>query len=110
MGISKIRDYGLYKGVPIRRDYSVCGRQVYIGNGQNCGMFWFSTVGEAKAFIDTFHDKIQVDQKGLGLIPEELCERCQCHYSSFSREYKKYKPFVCKEFKERLIRRATSSE
>ena len=110
MGISKIRHYKPYKGVPISRDYNVRGKQIYIGNGQNCGTFWFASVEEAKRFIDAYHDKIDPEKHGLGLIPKELCERCQCHYSAFTKEYKKYKPFVCQKFKEELIRNALSND
>ena len=96
MGIARIRNYKPYRDIPISRDYNVCGKRVYIGSGQNCGTFWFNSVDEAKAFIDAYYDRIKADQRGSGLIPEELCERCQCHYSSFSNEYGKYRPFACR--------------
>ena len=106
-----VRYYGTYKGVPIFRDYNVADdRQVYIGNGQGCDTFWFRSVKEAKKFIDKYRDKLKCDENGrepgLGLIPRELCERCQCHYSAFTEEFKKFKPHVCEELKEKLIREA----
>lgn len=77
MGISKIRDYGMYKGVPIARDYNVYGDQVFLGLGENCGTFWFKNVKEARRFIDHYEERIIPDAHGLGLIPEEMCEECR---------------------------------
>ena len=95
-----------YKGIPINRDHGVLGEQVYIGNGQNCGTFWFASVGEVKKFIDAY--RIHPDKHGLGLIPEDLCKHCQCHYSAFTEEYRKYQPFACRGYKKRLVRKALS--
>ena len=109
MGIGKIRDYGVYKGVPISRDYSVGDeRQVYIGNGQGCSTFWFKSVDEARKFIDHYENQIIIDRAEhvKGLIPESLCKQCQNHYSAFSEEYKKYPPHACKMVKEELIKEA----
>ncbi len=109
MGISKIRDYGAYKGVLISWDYSIGDeRQVYIGNGQGCHTFWFRDVDEARKFIDYYEDRIFVDkvEHVRGLIPESLCNQCQNRYSAFSKEYKKYPPHACKELKEELIKKA----
>ena len=110
MGISKIRDYKPYKGVPISRNFSVAGEeQVYLGYGINCGTFWFRTVKEARKFIDKYRDKINPEKHGLGLIPEELCKKCQHHYSFGTKEWEMYPPHACKEFKERLKRAALES-
>ncbi|WP_202320375.1 hypothetical protein [Archaeoglobus neptunius] len=106
MGISKIRNYKPHRGVPISRDLSAYGKQVYLGNGQGCDTFWFGNIEEARKFIDAFYDRIDVHKKGLGLILEELCRRCQNHYSPHSKEYRKYKPFACRKFKEELTTKA----
>ncbi|MHA1723104.1 MAG: hypothetical protein ACTSXW_08515 [Candidatus Baldrarchaeia archaeon] len=105
----KIKFYGEYKGVPIYRDFNIVdGEQVYIGNGQGCHTFYFKTVEEAKKFIDHFEEQLKKGVDYLGgrvgqvLIPIELCLECQCYYSYGTKEYKKYRPHNCKEFKEQL--------
>ena len=94
MGISKIIDYGEYKGIPIARDCNVFGEQVFIGYGEGCHTFWFSSVKDAKKFIDKYIDKINPTALGLGLIPQSLCEKCG------KNEY------ACKSLKEKLKREA----
>lgn len=95
-----------YKGVRIFKDTNVFGRNVYIGNGQNCGTFWFSTVEEARKFIDYYEKRIKPNEPHLGLIPDEMCNRCQNRYSRFSKEYEKFPPFACSEHKEKMIAKA----
>jgi len=100
--IDHIREYKPYRGIPIARDFNVADEQhVFIGNGIGCHTFWFRDVKDAKKFIDKYYSQIRdVDLKSL--IPKSVCEKCQCHYSSFSKEYKKYIPYNCKKWKEML--------
>jgi len=107
MGISKIRLYGEYKGIPIFRDYNVVDEeQVYIGNGQGCDTFWFKSVRDAKRFIDKYRDKMKPNAFGLGLIPRSLCMKCRSHYPFGTEEWKRYPDNVCEELKNRLKREA----
>lgn len=98
----KIKNYNSYKGVPIFRDLDIVdGEQVYIGNGQGCGTFWFSSVPEAKGFIDRYRDKMVVTDLGsvTGLIPSEICEGCKGHYSYSSKEWQKATENNCRDHK-----------
>ena len=99
-----IRMYKPYKGVSILRDTNVVGEQVYIGNGQGCGTFWFKNARDAKKFIDAYRDKMEVTNYGAvwGLIPKELCENCKGHYSYGTPEWKKAKDWNCFKFKEQM--------
>jgi hypothetical protein len=100
-----IRDYGNYKGVPIFRDCNVVdGEQVYIGNGQGCRTFWFSSVPEAKRFIDKLRDRIVITDSGgvTGLIHDEICKACKGHYSWGSPEWEKALRDNCRDYKEKL--------
>jgi hypothetical protein len=100
-----IRDYGDYNGVPIFRDKNVLDdEQVYIGNGQGCSTFWFSTVPEAKRFIDAYKERIVLTkiQRVTGLIPPELCQECKCHYSYGSPEWHKATRDNCEDYKNEL--------
>lgn len=99
-------DFKEYKGFRIFKDTNVIGRNVYIGNGQNCGTFWFRTVKEAREFIDYYERQIMPNEPHLGLIPDEMCNRCQNRYSYFSKEYEKFPPFACSAYKEKLIANA----
>ena len=106
MGVSKIREYKPYKGVPIARDYSVHGEQVFIGNGQGCGTIWFWDVKDARRFIDFYEDELK-RSRDFRIIPSELCKDCKCHYSYGTPEWKKAKrEFNCREYKEELKRKA----
>ena len=100
----KIREYKKYKGVPIFLDYNVVdGEQVYIGNGQGCGTFWFKNIEKAKKFIDEFRDKMDIDYLGgVSLIPGKLCKKCKNYYSVGTKEREKAKDYVCGEYKEEL--------
>ena len=100
-----IRIYKPYKEVPIFRDLNVVdGEQVYIGNGQNCGTFWFKNIWGARKFIDIYRDRITLTSIGgvRGLIPKELCENCKGHYSYGTPEWKKAKYRNCTEFKKHM--------
>lgn len=100
-----IRDWGAHEGVPISQDYNVAdGEQVYIGNGQGCGTFWFRDTQEAKRFIDAYRERIKVTDLGCvtGLIPKALCEGCRGHYSHGTPKWKRAKDWNCHGFKEQL--------
>ena len=101
----RIKIYKEYKGVMIFQDYNVADdEQVYIGNGQGCGTFWFRDIKEAKKFIDKYRDKMKIWDTGVirGLIPEKLCRNCKCHYSYQTPKWYKAKERNCQEFKEQL--------
>ncbi len=83
-------------GNDIHKDTNVYGENVYIGNGQGCGTFWFKSVEHARKYLDRF---------GMPKIPKVLCEKCSCHYSYGTREYKKYPEYNCNEFIEFQKRR-----
>ncbi len=102
-----IRSYGTHRLVPIYQDYNVAdGLQVYIGNGQGCGTFWFGDVEEAKRFIDAYRNRIELTNLSSvgGLIPKELCEGCKGHYSYGTPAWKRAKDWNCREFKEQMKR------
>lgn len=80
----------------ISRDNDVLGDQVYFDNGQGCGTIWFKSVPEARKFIAK-HGRIGGYHSGL-------CVKCQCHYSIRDREHKKFKPWICNEWAEKLKR------
>ena len=104
-----VKRCGLFRGVPIYKDSRIVdGRNVYIGNGQNCSTFWFRSVEDAKKFIDMYWDRMIIEPSGSvrGLIPEELCKQCKNHYPHGSKEWEKAKPDACKEYKEEMIRKA----
>jgi len=100
----KIKTYKKHKGVPIFRDYNIVdGEQVYIGNGQGCGTFWFRDVKEARKFIDKFREEMDIDHiGGVSLILGKLCIKCRSYYSYGTKEWKKAKDRVCEEYKEEL--------
>ena len=100
-----IKDYKNYKGILISRDYDVIdSEQVYIGNGQGCHTFWFKSVSEAKEFIDHYRDKIKVTDLGciMGIIPREVCQTCQRHYSFGSKDWNGATRDNCQDVKESL--------
>lgn len=100
----RITEYKTQKGIMIFRDLNVVDEeQVYIGNGQGCGTFWFKNEGEARKFIDQFRKEIEVTDLGcVNLIPKEICLKCKGHYSFGTKEWKKAKEWSCKEYKENL--------
>ncbi len=105
MGISKIRYYKPYRGVPIARDYSIYGEQVYIGLSQGCHTIWFQSVEDAKKFIDFYENELK-KAKDFRMIPEDLCRNCRNHYPIGSEEWRNSAEFNCKEYKEELKRKA----
>lgn len=92
----------------IFRDFNVVdGEQVYIGNGQGCGTFWFKNVGEAGRFIDKYRNEMDVTLLGdVSLIPGEICRKCKGHYSWGTPEWKKASDYVCRDYKEKLKEKA----
>jgi len=78
----------------IHKDTFVYPPNIYFGNGQGCGTLWFYTPKEAKDFI-TKHGRLSGRDSGL-------CKKCQNHYSFGTPEYKKYPPFACKQWKEKI--------
>ena len=103
--MDRIKTYKPYLGVMIFRDYNIADdEQVYIGNGQGCGTFWFRNIKEAKKFIKKYREKIRITDLEVvqGLIPEKLCRNCKCHYSYQTPEWYKAKERNCREFKEQL--------
>lgn len=97
-------EYPFYKGVAISRDTNIVdGEQVYLGNGQGCGTFWFEDVKEARKFILMFRPVIEVYDTGcVDIVPEKICKRCKGHYSFGSKEWKKAKERACKIFKKNM--------
>jgi len=107
--IDKIKDYNSYKGVPIFRDFNVVdGEQVYIGDGQGCGTFWFSSVPEAKKFINRYQNLIKVI--GIGLIPKPICQSCKGHYSYDTPQWKQATRDNCEDFKEALKKEVSNAK
>ena len=102
-----IRDYRKYTGVRISQDSSIYKEQMYLGNGQGCGTFWFKDLKEARIFIDEFRDKIKITGfEHVDIVPEELCKKCKCHYSFETKEWKKAKDYACKDYKKKLKKEA----
>lgn len=78
----------------IARDTNVLDENVYFDNGQGCGTIWFKNVEDARKFIAK-HGRISGQDSGL-------CKNCQCHYSHGTKEWKKYKPWICHQWAEEL--------
>jgi len=102
--MDKIREYKPYKGITIFRDFNIVdGEQVYIGNGQGCGTFWFKNVKDAHRFIDKYRNEMDVTPLGaVSLIPGEICKRCKSYYSFGTKEWEKAIDYACKDYKEKL--------
>jgi len=98
------RAYKAYKGVGIHREEDIYGEQIYIGNRQGCGTFWFENIKDARKFIDRYKNGgMDVDYNGgVSLIPEEMCKKCRGYYSYGTKEWEKYEDFACEGYKERL--------
>ena len=77
----------------IHKDTNICdSEKVYFSNGQGCDTIWFKTIKEAREFIEK-HGRINGHTAGL-------CEKCSCHYSYQTKEWKKYPEYSCFEWKE----------
>ncbi len=75
----------------IHKDTNVYGNNFYFGNGQGCGTLWFKTLQQVKDFI--------AEQGRISGHDSGFCEKCNHHYSFGTKEYKKYPPLACKEWK-----------
>ena len=82
---------GIYKDNSVIGDY-----KTYLGNGQGCGTIWFRNVSAARKALE--QDGIKT---GRDLVD---CSRCSCHYSSHSKEHKKYSEFACNMIKHKYAK------
>ena len=97
-------------GNGIFRDTNVIGDNVYLaapGRGQGCYTLWFHTITHAKKFVGKYG---LIDGHAAG-----VCNRCRCHYSYNTKEWKNA-PFeyACKYWKKKiranLIRKSRRKE
>lgn len=83
----------------IHRNMEVVGPDnVFFGNGQGCGTIWFSSVDEARHFLQAFGK--------LSGFASKLCENCGCHYGRGHYFWKRYPNHICQAWKKEIREKA----
>lgn len=77
----------------IKRDFSVLGNNVYLGNGQSCGTIWYRSVPIARKALKATNKIVS----GADMVD---CKKCRCNYSITDSNYYRYPEFICKKAKE----------
>jgi hypothetical protein len=86
----------------ISRDTRVYGDNVYFSDGQGCDTIWFTTVPDARKFLERIGYRYRFGGHESG-----LCGCCQRHFSYSDKEnWDKTKPHMCDCWKENIKKEA----
>lgn len=108
-GIHKHSEWIFEQGgrkIGINKNHDVYGANHYIFegdkmHGEGCSTIWYSSLEKAKKEVQKLFNRGEKVKTGRDF---GLCKKCACSYSHGTKDWKKYKEFVCAKKKEQYAR------